>query len=298
MYAPNEDKPGSFKSIFTTLQKHAKDHVVIGGDFNLTLDTSKDRLNCKFNNKNATAYVQQFMESFNLTDIWRDRNVDERKYTWFKKGNNTGNTSASRLDFFLINMGLACNVVDTKITVGCRTDHSLVELSIENKELKRGAGIWRFNNRLLCDKTFCENMTNNITNCKERLSNTGLNKSEIWEAIKASCAEFSKQYSKKKSNKKKQLLLNLYDLQTTLKHENLNAEANVNCDVMSEISEKITELENEKVQGAMFRSRCTWERYGERNSKYYFALERCNYNNKTAFSMLIKGKICKIKQRY
>ena len=123
LYAPNEDKPEFFRNTFNVLQKFAKEHIIVGGDFNLALNNDVDRLNCIYNKK-STTYVKEFMETFNLTDVWRDRNVDDRKYTWFKRGNCLADVRALRIDFFLINTGLACNVLDTKITVGCRTDHS------------------------------------------------------------------------------------------------------------------------------------------------------------------------------
>ena len=50
VYAPNDDNPKFFESIFKTLSKHAKENIIIGGDFNTTLNVTQDRLNSSHNN--------------------------------------------------------------------------------------------------------------------------------------------------------------------------------------------------------------------------------------------------------
>lgn len=45
-----------------------------------------------------------------------------------------------------------------------------------------------------------------------------------------------------------------------------------------------TEYQNlveEKVQSSIFRNKCKWFLEGERSSRYFFALEKSNYNRKT-----------------
>ena len=44
VYAPNEDDPAFFKSIFDHLQDFEGDEILIGGDFNLVLDVTKDKM--------------------------------------------------------------------------------------------------------------------------------------------------------------------------------------------------------------------------------------------------------------
>ena len=46
------------------------------------------------------------MEENQLVDIWRERNPSEKQFTWIQRENSKFQ-SASRLDFFIINLGLS-----------------------------------------------------------------------------------------------------------------------------------------------------------------------------------------------
>ena len=74
IYAPNEDDPGYFKSVFKTISKFGVKNVVVGGDFNLTLQPSLDRLDSEYNNHKAKETLIQCMDNMALSDIWRVRN--------------------------------------------------------------------------------------------------------------------------------------------------------------------------------------------------------------------------------
>ena len=43
LYAPNDDKPDFFRDISTYLREFQCDEIIIGGDFNLVLDITKDK---------------------------------------------------------------------------------------------------------------------------------------------------------------------------------------------------------------------------------------------------------------
>lgn len=43
LYAPNEDDPTFFESLFEHVEDFQRDDVIIGGDFNLVLDIEKDK---------------------------------------------------------------------------------------------------------------------------------------------------------------------------------------------------------------------------------------------------------------
>ena len=294
LYTPNQDCPEFFERIFANLQKVAKDHVIIGGDFNLVLNTDLDRHNSKYNNVHAANYVNAFIDSFNVTDIWRDRNQNDRNYSWFRKSVN--GWCASRLDFFLTSLGIASMVTDIHMVAGCKTDHSLVEMTVENNEFKRGPGIWRMNNKHLLKEEFCQGIIECINNTHQSMYGSDLSASERWTTIKSECACFARDYSKNCSTKKRELLCNLYELQTVLVNEEMNygnTSTSHNNVTLQEIEHKINQLEKENVESAKFRSKCTWKRLGEKNMSYYFSLEKHNYNDKTMFAILLDGKICK-----
>lgn len=74
------------------------DEIVVTGDFNTVLDSSKDRSGShKFNNHpQAFCEIQEMAASFDLVDIWRLLNTNAIRYTW-RRGR-----QASRIDYFLI----------------------------------------------------------------------------------------------------------------------------------------------------------------------------------------------------
>ena len=141
LYAPNEDNPNFFKRVFKMLDKHGQENVIVGGDFNLVLNTEMDRLNSQYNNKQAAEYINNVISEGHLCDIWRDRNPDSKRYTWFRKGRGNGDINASRIDMFLVNNGMAGQIEGIDFCTSTRTDHSLFSMSIVNQEFPRGPGM-------------------------------------------------------------------------------------------------------------------------------------------------------------
>ena len=200
VYAPNDDSPKFFHSLFKTIEKVATENVIIGGDFNLTLNPQIDRLDSKENSNNhqAAKFVNAFMEEFKLCDVWRDRNKGTKRYSWFKNGR-ISNLSASRIDFFLTSYGLSSKVTDAVITGTNKSDHSLITLEIDNIEVKRGPGIWRLNTKLLNNERFCSgnpNIANQVANLN------GVSDINKWEKFKKDSKKLAQTISKEVSQKK------------------------------------------------------------------------------------------------
>ena len=75
--------------------------TLMGGDYNCTLDSLFDRLNCiSDQNDKGRVALRHLMRSLGLEDIWRIRNSDSKKYTWF------GPDKASRIDYWLSSTSL------------------------------------------------------------------------------------------------------------------------------------------------------------------------------------------------
>ena len=103
IYAPNQDCPLFFKHVFKLVDKNVNENVIIGGDFNLTLNEKIDHHDSSYNNKQAAMYVNKFIEENDFCDIWRDRYPNERKYSWFRNERK----SAARIDLLLVNVGMS-----------------------------------------------------------------------------------------------------------------------------------------------------------------------------------------------
>ena len=206
VYAPNNDDPTFFIQLFKTISKHMTDNVIIGGNFNVTLDPKMDRLDSLNNNTRAALCLKSCMEELDFVDIWHIRNTDKHRYTWFRHGdNNSRIKSASRIDYFLTNVGLVSKILETNINSGCRTDHALIELTLQDDSLKKGPGIWKFNNKLLSDTKFCKNMSQVIEQIIGKLKRSGLSDVEKWITVKTESAQFVKDFTRNQSKNKNRL---------------------------------------------------------------------------------------------
>ena len=289
VYAPNVDSLEFFINLFKILSKYARENIVLGGDFNLVLDPSKDRLDSLVNNHAANKVLKACMDELNLVDIWRIWNKEECKYTWFRRHETSGKLhSTSRIDMILVNNGLAGNVINTDITLGCKTDHSLVTIEIEDNSLKKGPGVWKFNNKLLQDESFCEKIKESIN---QTMQIPGLTKTNRWLTIKTNCIDDTKEFTKGCTHEKNTLLCNLYNLKSILMQDKQSTE--LYPKVITEVSDKIDELEHKQLNVVIFWSRYQWAREGEKNTKYFLSLEKRNYNDKTMFAILKDEILCK-----
>ena len=80
--------------------------------------------------------------------------------SWFNADLSLG----SRLDKFFISEKLINYVTNCEISPCCLSDHDYVNRSFDFEHLiPRGPGIWKFNNSLLDDESFCEYVMSRIT---------------------------------------------------------------------------------------------------------------------------------------
>ena len=121
IYAPNEDSPQFFQSVLKALYKTASANIIMGGDFNLVLHPNVDRLNSLINNCKACEYLKEYLQEFQMYDIWRLRHPEEKWYTWFRRGQRE--LSASRIDMLFVNAGLAGMVKEVEIESSGQTMH-------------------------------------------------------------------------------------------------------------------------------------------------------------------------------
>ena len=83
IYGPNEDNPNFYENLIKNIADFENENVIVGGDWNLILNTEKD---CDkylhVNNLKARRVVLTLVEEENFIDVWRLMNEDTRKYTW------------------------------------------------------------------------------------------------------------------------------------------------------------------------------------------------------------------------
>ena len=150
IYGPNEDRPRFYEELKSQMSQLNVDFIILGGDLNLVMNPALDSLNyVADNNTRAKEAFRDLCYSFNLVDVWRHYNPNDRKYTWLRRTP----FKAGRLDMFFLSEDLVHNLFDIDITPGYRTDHSAITMSIKRKH-KRGSGLWKFNISHLSDDNY------------------------------------------------------------------------------------------------------------------------------------------------
>ena len=135
--------------------------------------------------------LQGICENYYLQDIWRTRNPDTKRYSWYRlKPKLTG----SRLDYALVSIGLTSAIENTFYFNGLETDHSAFYFAMNLSKTERGNGYWKFNVSLLQDRHFLTEMSADIERVAFEYKN--LEPKTKWELIKKSIIKFSQNYSK------------------------------------------------------------------------------------------------------
>ena len=269
LYAPNKDSPEFFMSLFNQIEQY-RGHRFMIGDFNLTLDPELDRYTTRktySNNKISTQLIKTYMEETLLTDIWRDRNQTVSRFTWRQKQGKV----ASRIDLTLVDIEIAGWIVKTEIVPGFKSDHSAISSEIWVNSNSRGKGLWKLNNRILEEQDYLDSINKIVE--KSQLRGKHLNENELWEMTKLEIIDFSQEYSRQHSenckvvqNQLEQVLKRMYEQYDTLDDSEKNLYQRTETD--------LEELIAERAKGAMFRSKCRWYNEAEKNTKYFFNLER------------------------
>ena len=172
----------------------------------------------------------------------------------------------------LISAGSLDMVTDSTISPGHMSDHSTISVTIKTNNYHRGPGVWKFNNHLLVDEYFCEKIIHEIAHSGDC---PGLNDSKIWENIKMNVSKVSREYSKIKARKKRYDKVKLVELKTRLELDSIkNTERMDIVDNIVSINEKLDQLAIEEAEKCIFCSRARYVKEGEKNTAYFFSLEK------------------------
>ena len=279
IYAPNQDNPSFFRTISNELKKREA-HKIIIGDFNLTLDVDLDRENTYSNNNKSLGVVEEICEEFCLCDIWRVQNQEKREFSWIKP--KLFPRKASRIDFALVSKGIDQKIATIQYVSSVMTDHRGVYMVIQFTPFERGRGYWKLNTSMLSHTDYVHGV--NVLLDDYLATNSEQNPSERWELLKKKVKTFSVQYAREQVREDRIIIANLSE-KVNEYEENLP----LNRDD-DELYEKTKiDLEDKtlkRIQGVMFRSKARWQEEGERNTKYFFSLEKIKYNAKTCYSII------------
>lgn len=289
VYGPNDDNPVFFNMIQTKLGDHDNGLTILGGDFNVVQDYSLDISNIRNqNNPKAHEKVNNMKEELDLYDPWRLQNPDTKTFTW-----NNSRQQQSRLDYFLIS-GEALNFIEsTLIKPGYRSDHSLIEIKLKLTQQVKGPGLWKFNNSLLKDDTY----VNEVKTCIAKVHNQYYDNNNrltigdqlFFEMLKLEIRGKTIAYT---AAKKKELNLQekTLDQRIDTLHKAFCMDPSYdNLNKLTEAQNDLKILREKKVEGIITRAKARWHLEGERNSKYFCNLEKRHYTEKTIPKLVDKN---------
>ena len=129
---------------------------VVCGDFNAVMNNDVDIISGEKHLSILVHAFNDFVDECDLTDAWRSFNPHTSEYTWSRLSQ--GKLTARRLDYVFLNDSAHSNATEVEIYSVPSSDHRGVSVWLRNANCARGPGYWKFNNSLLKDKTFIDNM--------------------------------------------------------------------------------------------------------------------------------------------
>ncbi len=133
-----------FKDVISSLV--SDDFLIIGGDWNCTLDFTCDR-NGEEPHFMSAVSLKEIIIQYGLVDIWREKNKEIKQYTWIKMTDNR--VSAARLDRFYVKKTMSSRIEETRISPSPISDHHLISLKMFLTQTVPYCNYWRFSNKLL-----------------------------------------------------------------------------------------------------------------------------------------------------
>ena len=277
IYGPNKDTPSFFTDIFTKLDtKH--DEKVIMGDFNLVLDPEIDRYGSNYNNHYASSLLRELMSEYELFDPWRTYNPNCMRFSWRKRN---PRLQASRLDFALVSKGL--DIENTLYIPAIKTDHDAFFLTVSTEKESRGPGYWKLNTNLLKDPTFVQEMNVKLEELIDRYRDH--HPHDAWEKMKTDILKFVKNKSRKKASEKQVAISQLYEKIADLEDKELPLSIR-DEEILENSIKELDDLVEEHTKSLIFRSRVKWVEEGEKNTRYFYNLEKSRFKAKTVYKLI------------
>ena len=284
IYAPNADSPGFFEDINVKMQKLYAAKVLIG-DFNLVMNEKIDRKNSNYNNYKARDALFEIMNDNYLCDVWRNQNPEDTRYSWYRSFRTANKTEikASRIDMAIVSQGIASRTENCFYLIGISSDHSALCIIIHTNVEARGRGFWKLNAMLLKDKDYVDRMNEKLERWLKESEN--LKSMDRWEKLKENIATFTQKYADIKASERKIAISQLVEEITHLE-DGIESISDEDFTLLEKSKADLDDLTNEHIKSVIFRSKATWYCEAERNTKYFYNLEKSRSMAKTVSSLI------------
>lgn len=279
------------KNLFTQLGykiekyklKFPNSYLIIGGDFNDAPDDHMDRIPPRDNPPVRFKCTSYTMDKLNVVDVWRFLNPNTKEFTW----SNTNRSLCSRIDLWLTSTNCLQYIKDVSHSYAPLSDHQVVSLHLGgNINNHSHRGYWKLNTNLLKDEVFSNMVKMNALYIFKKKDMDHIQK---WEFFKFKTREIAIRRSKeiKRINAARETNT-MTELNSLLSKTDLNEEEEGR---VKNLKDEIDKLYMDLTKGAFIRSRSKWLEQGERNSAYFFALEKRNQKRNSITSLRIEDKV-------
>ena len=251
--------------------------LIVGGDFNC-YDSSSDKFG---GNVSTSLDLSDLKSCFLLRDAWRALHPRARQFTWF----NSDCSLASRLDTFLVARSLLSSVKSCLISPCVFSDHEFVSIDLAfDDSPKYGPGVWKLNNSLLEDESYC----NKIRSLIDRFllfKHVFSSSRSFWESLKNDIKLESIAFSKRKQRDLSDERVSLTNRLIALKHRLVSGDSSVKPEI-TDLESSLKVLMTEEYVGAKIRSRAKWLEEGEAPTRYFLKLASQKFEKSFVSSVL------------
>ena len=288
-YFPTKDKQTEQLVLLEILKdvliQHDNESIILGGDFNITLDPNLDKIggtDAKRESVKYRAELKAFIEALALSDVLRNKLGNQTAYTWHSKHLKV----YSRLDYFFISEHFLNRIQSCNKHTAILTDHDLVKLTLQCSLPGKGRGYWKFNTSLLKDKTYIAQVKETVTattTAFDHLQNKGL----LWDFIKMKIRGMTIKYC---GQKKREREVYERNINKQLLELDLKPYSEDNVEQISLLKSELETIIQMKTEGAIVRSQVQWAEEGERNTSFFLNLEKHNAENKIIQQLKVENK--------
>ena len=284
IYAPTDYRDQNESLV----KKTDTSRLIIASNWNCTLTKADKSGGAAWKSTNYRDAVDNLMNELNLIDIYQKLHPKTRSFTYESETINL----KSRIDFILVSRPISIEVQNAVIRMSVAPDYKATFVKIYvRSELKRDPGMWKFNNSLLEDDDFKERISFYYPQIHEKYTDVK-DKQLLWELIKMEIRMETIKYSKEKRYKLRKRELTLQKELQELDYKICNTEfETLDQNVLVEYEaakEELKKIYENRGKEAIFRSKVQWFEQGEKPTKYFFNLEKMNYEKKLIREVKLK----------
>ena len=150
-----------------------------------------------------------------------------------------------------------------------------MQLKVELACQARGQGYWKFNNSLLIDENFVEELREFIQEALRMNDEPGVSRVLLFDTVLCMTRGKIIQYASRKKREKDERLRELESIISAKSNVNINDEQ------LHRVVDERNEIIETKTKRNMFKCKVNWAAYAEKSSSYFFSLEQRKARSRT-----------------